>query len=173
MTRYVLLLRGINVGGTGKLPMADLRGILAELSASNIATYIQSGNAVLDTDADPELFLAAMWDKIETQNGFRRDALLIPAARFAEIAGGFPFQATPKTGHIFFHASTPIPDSAKIDALKTPSEEISITDAATYLHAPDGLGRSKLASGLEKALGCPATARNLNTVMTLVEMLGA
>lgn len=173
MTRYVLLLRGINVGGTGKLPMAELRAILAELGATDVATYIQSGNAVLSTDAAPQAFLDQMWDKIEAAHGFRREALMIKAEAFTTIARAYPFEASPKTGHIFFHTGAPTPDLAKIGALKAPSEEIKITDAATYLHAPEGIGRSKLAAGLEKALHCPATARNLNTVQKLTEMLDA
>lgn len=173
MTQWVLLLRGINVGGHGKLPMAALKSILTDLGARDVATYIQSGNVVLSGDFDRGDFLQRMWDRIESEHGFRREALLLTQDAFRTIAQAFPFdQTTPKAGHIWFHTAPPTPDTAQIEALKAPSERIKVTADATHLYAPDGIGKSKLAARLERALGVAATARNLNTVQNLLQLCG-
>ncbi|MGH1369228.1 MAG: DUF1697 domain-containing protein [Maritimibacter sp.] len=169
--RWVMLLRGINVGGHAKLPMADLKSLLASKGASDITTYIQSGNVVFSAACAPDPFLKTMWDHIEANHGFRKTALMVDAQTFQDRAQ-FPFATdSPKTGHIFFHTGLAKPDLQMIDSLRAPSEEIRITDHATYLHTPDGFGRSKLAAHLESALGTPATARNLATVNALLTMI--
>ncbi len=71
MPRWVLLLRGINVGGKNKLPMADLKSLLAELGASDIVTYIQSGNAVFSASGlSPQIFSKKLSKAISDTHGF-------------------------------------------------------------------------------------------------------
>lgn len=172
--KYVLLLRGINVGGHGKLPMADLSALLAGLGARDVATYIQSGNAVFSGDFTPRILAAEIEDRIEAQFGFRRDALVLTGAEILAARAGFPFAAAfdaPKTGHVSFLKSPAQPDLGAMQALAAPDEEFRLAGQVFYLYAPSGIGRSKLAAKVEKLLGVLATARNLNSVRKLCEMV--
>ncbi len=176
METFVLLLRGINVGGTGKLPMADLRTLLIELGARDVATYIQSGNAVFRSEFDARDLAQRLEDQIETRFGFRPDALIMSGAELTAILNRFPFPAAfdaPKTGHILFLTGPPQPDLDKMQEIGAPDEAYALDDTCFYLHAPSGIGRSKLAAKIEKLLGVSATARNLNTVSKLAEMVAA
>ena len=87
----VLLLRGINVGGTGKLPMADLRAILARLGARDVQTYIQSGNVVFSGDVEEN----ALGDAIETDFAFRPRIMIFPADHLHRVARDNPFDFEP------------------------------------------------------------------------------
>ncbi len=176
MTVWVMLLRGINVGGHGKLPMADLKTLLEGLGAAHVTTYIQSGNVVFSDAIDAAAFEATVAAEIERAHGFRPRALLIDADSYRELVAAYPYpeaRDTPKTGHIWFCAAPPVPEIDKLDALASPTERYQIGPRAFYLHAPDGIGRSKLAERAERLLGVPATARNLNTCAKLVAMLDA
>ena len=103
--KHVLLLRGINVGGHGKLPMGDLRGILKGLGAQNVATYIQSGNAVFDGRLTADDITQA----IEEKAGFRRPAIVLPGPDFQAVLGENPFgpeaEADPKSVHVWIGAA--------------------------------------------------------------------
>lgn len=171
MSAWVLLLRGINVGGAGKLAMADLRALLATLGAQNVTTYIQSGNAVFTGEIDPADFAPRLEAAIETHHGFRPNALILSGEGFQQIANAFPWPEAweiPAQGHIWFLASPPgTPDLEELAALASPSERFSVTPQALYLHAPDGIGRSKLAAKIERLLGVPATGRNLGSISKL------
>jgi uncharacterized protein (DUF1697 family) len=75
--------------------------------------------------------------------------------------------------HLFFLATVALePDLASLESLRADSERYALVEDVFYLHAPDGIGRSKLAARVERALGVPATARNWRTVGKLVEMVG-
>ncbi|MCI2398766.1 DUF1697 domain-containing protein [Aliiroseovarius subalbicans] len=174
MQTWCLLLRGVNVGGHGRLPMADLRTLLAGLGAKDVATYIQSGNAVFRGAVDPVAFTAAVRDGIEAAQGFRPAAFLLPGDRVRAIRDAFPFPeafAAPKTGHVWFLTGAVKSDLAALEALATADEQFALIDGAFCLHAPDGIGRSKLAARVEALLGVPATARNLNTLGKLCDLL--
>jgi len=165
----ILLLRGINVGGHGKLPMAELTEILAGLAATNIQTYIQSGNAVFEGEITPDDISNA----IKAAKGFQPRVLLLSAAKFKTIAAANPVpNAIGNQLHIWFTAD---PFEFDVDAAETlckSSEHIKVCEDAIYLHAPDGIGRSKLAEKIEKLAGVDCTARNLNTVNKLLDMIG-
>lgn len=176
MTGWVMLLRGINVGGTGRLPMDDLKRLLGKLGAKRVRTYIQSGNVVFEGLVDAVVFEVIVADEIEHDHGFRPQVLVIAAEDFREIVAGYPYPDAmdePKTGHVWFLTRPPVPDQAALAAAATDSERFTLTDTAFYLHAPRGIGTSKLATRVERLLGVPATARNLNTCTRLVKMLEA
>lgn len=178
MPTAILLLRGINVGGKNKLPMADLRAILGELGLDNVATYIQSGNAVArSTRKLAKSFAKKLSDAIEDAHGFAPDVLALTQAELEAAIDANPFpQATqdPKTLHVFFLEKPAAPARLEdVEALAAKSERFALTDAAFYLWAPDGIGRSKLAARVEKALGVRGTGRNWRTVLKLREMCGA
>ncbi len=171
MSKWVALLRGINVGGRNKLPMKDLLDIAQDLDWRSAKTYIQSGNMVFEADAPEASSLAGA---IEAQCGFRPLVILLSAKNFTSVLTACPYEsATGKDVHIYFlddYAGSA--NREKLEHLKAQSEDWQLTENAFYLFAPDGVARSKLASGAEAALGVQATARNWNTVQALAKMLG-
>ncbi|KAG9393189.1 protein containing DUF1697 [Carpediemonas membranifera] len=99
--------------------------------------------------------------------------LVLERDEFLKIRETNPYSAEKvgKAVHIFFADNDPAPNREKLDALASPTEEYSIIGRAFFLHAPDGVGRSKLAKGAEKCLGVTVTARNMNTVNKIAAML--
>ena len=129
----IVLLRGINVGGHNKLPMADFKDILTELGARDVQTYIQSGNAVMQGD----ITTVAISDVIEKSKGFRPQVMVLPLRIFTQIANACPFPTDDgKALHIWFLLDKPDFDTAKADALAIPSESYLVTDQAVYLQPP-------------------------------------
>ncbi|MCA9919167.1 MAG: DUF1697 domain-containing protein [Anaerolineales bacterium] len=175
MSTIIALLRGINVGGHNKLPMKELKAVLATLGLANVQTYIQSGNVVFQSDRTD---LAALAEEIgaaiERSHGFAPQIMLLRLADLATAVSQTPYPATDeqhKTLHFYFlESAPPDPDLASLEALKSATEQFALKDAVFYLYAPDGIGRSKLAAKVERALGVAATARNWRTVSTLLEM---
>ena len=177
MSVWVLLLRGINVGGTGKLPMADLKTHMAALGAEAPETYIQSGNAVFEGDIDPGTFATALTERIEALHGHAPRTLVLPGKDIIDARDSYPFAEGfdhPKFANIWFCTDAlDAPDLARLEDLATGTERFALKGCWFFLDAPDGIGRSKLAERGEKALGVPATARNLNTVTKLARMVEA
>jgi len=177
MSVYVALLRGINVGGKNRLPMQGLRDILQSLSCTRISTYIQSGNAVFCSDAARTALASRIASGIEQQFGFRPGLQLLKAQEFASILSANPFPkaaATPRNLHVWFlAAAAKHADTASLRTLQADSEKFVLTAKALYLHAPDGIGRSKLAARVEASLGVAATARNWRTVSAIAAMAAA
>lgn len=180
MTMYAALLRGINVSGHRKVPMAELRTLLTGLGHGDVATYLQSGNAVFSSGSGDENALAAELERaIEEQFGFAVECLVRDAAYLAAVAAGCPFPAAELQGrqlHVtYFDRPVDAARFAPLDAAAFLPEEFRLGDRALYLYAPDGLGRSKLAAALSRPSlnkGLTGTSRNWNTVVRLVEMTG-
>ena len=174
MTIYVALLRGINVGGHNKLPMQDLRDILAALGCEDIKTYIQSGNAVFRSGDDQTTLRSKIETAVDKQFGFTPKVLLLTIDDYQSILSANPFpEATdnPKSLHVSFLSEVPLdPNLDALDALKSPTENYALLANAFYLHAPDGIGRSKLAAKVEKCLGVQTTGRNWRTVIKVAEL---
>ncbi len=175
MQTIIALFRGINVGGNNKLRMADLSKLLEELGLRQVKTYIQSGNIVFQSDDQNLSDLSQQISRtVGERFGFTPYVLLLDHQALAKAAAQNPFsaaQAEPKSLHFFFMATVPTdPDLTTLESIKTPTEQFKLIDKVFYLHAPDGVGRSKLAAKAEKLLGVEATARNWNTVAKLIEM---
>ncbi|MEU0412835.1 DUF1697 domain-containing protein [Streptomyces griseorubiginosus] len=180
-TNYAALLRGINVGGSRKVPMADLRTLLEDLGFSGVRSYLQSGQAVFTAShGDEESLAAELAGAIEKRFGFAVDVIVRDHAYLKAIAENCPFPAAELEGkqlHVTYF-SAPVDEDryAEIDRAAYLPEEFRLGDRALYLYVPDGLGRSKLAEHLSKPRlnkGVIATSRNWNTVVKLVEMTGA
>lgn len=180
-TRYAALLRGINVGGAKKVPMAELRALMEGLGHDAVGTYLQSGQAVFGSDhGDEESLAAELRDAIEKHFGFGVDVIVRDHAYLKAIADACPFPAADleaKQLHVTYY-STPVDTDrfAGIDQDAFRPEEFRLGDRALYLYAPNGLGRSKLAEALSRprvTKGLIATTRNWNTVVKLVELTGA
>ena len=180
-TTYAALLRGINVGGSRKVPMADLRTLMEDLGHAGVRSYLQSGQAVFTADhGDEETLAAELAGAIEKRFGFAVDVIVRDHAYLKAIADNCPFPAAelePKQLHVtYFSAPVEAERFAEIDRDAHLPEEFRLGDRALYLFAPNGLGRSKLAEILSRPRinkGLIATSRNWNTVVKLVEMTGA
>jgi uncharacterized protein (DUF1697 family) len=170
MTVYIALLRGVNVGGKHKLPMKALVSLMEKRGFAGVRSYIQSGNLVFQSNSRPAGTLEAL---IEQEFGFRPAVFLLTAAELRQALERNPY--SPQEGkhlHLFFCDKTPASmDANYLHSLKSPGEEYTLVGKVFYLHAPDGIGRSKLAEKMGKAFpGVNMTARNLNTVKKLAEM---
>ena len=175
MGTWIALFRGINVGGKNILPMAKLKNDLESLKLKDVRTYIQSGNVVFDSSAKSPSSLATKIErKIEEQHGFRPSVLTISRDDLITAIESNPFPdavADPKTLHFFFLAQPASkPDTQALNKAKSLTEEFELTDRVFYLHAPNGIGRSKLAANVEKYLGVVTTARNYRTVEKLLAL---
>jgi uncharacterized protein (DUF1697 family) len=175
MHTYIALLRGINVGGKNSLPMKDLTAIFEIIGASNVKTYIQSGNVVFQIAAqDISGFSKRLGSEIKERRGFEPQILMIEPSELETAMTNNPFpeaESEPSSLHLGFLAFPPEnPDLQKLESLKQDSEKFRLIDRIFYLHAPEGVSRSKLAASSEKLLGVPMTDRNWNTVRKLKEM---
>jgi uncharacterized protein (DUF1697 family) len=178
MTRYAALLRGINVGGSKKVPMAELRTLMEGLGYEDVRTYLQSGNAVFASDHGDEDTLAAELSRaLEKRFGFTVDVLVRDHAYLQAVLDACPFPAADleaKQLHATYFSAPADPERfASIDQQAFLPEEFRLGDRVLYLYAPDGLGRSKLAENLSRPRllkGLVATTRNWNTVVKLAEL---
>jgi uncharacterized protein (DUF1697 family) len=175
MKRWIALFRGINVVGNNRLPMACLVRHLEALKLKNIKTYIQSGNVVFDSSSTSLTSLRrSIVARIEAEQGFAPKLLFLSPDELQQALQDNPFPqaaAEPQSLHFFFleQASTN-PNTRALESAKAETESYVLTDRVFYLHAPEGIGRSKLASTAEKHLGVTATARNLRTVEKLMAL---
>ncbi|MFG2474641.1 DUF1697 domain-containing protein [Streptomyces fagopyri] len=180
-TTYAALLRGINVGGNKKVPMAELRTLLQRLGHGDVGTHLQSGNAFFSSDRGDEDSLAAeLSDAVERHFGFTVDVLVRDHAYLRAVREACPFPAAEleaKQVHVTYFSAPVDPGRfASVDPAAFLPEEFRLGDRALYLYAPDGLGRSKLAEVLARPRllkGLTATTRNWNTVVKLEELTGA
>ena len=175
---YVALLRGINVGGNNFIKMVALREAFDLLGFTGVATYIQSGNVVFAAVEPVEDVARACAIEFARDFGFSSRVMIVEAARWVEIVAGNPYAEAaaedPKTVHVGICLG--VPDAARLAALlaKTKGREaFEIRGDVVYLHAPDGVGRSKFVEGMEKAVGVPMTMRNWRTMETLRDMAEA
>ncbi|MBV7336566.1 DUF1697 domain-containing protein [Chloroflexi bacterium TSY] len=175
MNTYIALLRGINVGGKNKLPMRALVTLLEELGLNNVKTYIQSGNVVFQSEHTDTLALSQeISNAIGKSHGFSPQILILDTQELQEAIAANPFpkgEDEPKTLHLYFFDAIPNdPDFEALERLKTDSERYRLINKVFYLHAPDGIGRSKLAENVGKGWGAANTARNWRTVSKVMSM---
>jgi len=164
-TQQVLFLRGINVGGRNRMPMAELHDLLSGLGFSNVQTYIQSGNAVFCGAGAPVDLSAQIADAAQARFGFRPAAMVILADTLARIVSDNPYRAEGQIKRAavqigFLMQPAVSADTGRMAQIAAPDEAFALTDDAFYLHAPSGIGRSKLAANAERILGVEMTMRN-------------
>lgn len=166
MPRYVALLRAVNVGGTSKLPMADLRAICSDAGFTRVETYIASGNVVFDCEAAPTRVKAALEARLLAYADKPVSVAVRTAPEMAAVLGANPFPgADPKSTYAIFLDQRP-PREALEHAVGRRDEAMRLGEREIYVHYPSGMGRSKLRIPAAK-LG---TARNMNTVAKLAEI---
>jgi len=177
MTTWIGLLRGINVGGHNKLPMADLRKLYEDLGAETVVTYIQSGNICFESAIDDEDELTnAVAGVIETETGLTVPVMHRRASELVAVVGALPFtgdDVDPKHVAIVSLAAEPTKQAwGELDPDRSPGDRFAAGDRAVYIHAPKGFARSKLTNDyFERKLGVTATTRNIRTMRKLVELV--
>ena len=176
MNTCIALFRGINVGGNNLLPMKELVAILEGLGMRKVKTYIQSGNAVFQTtEKDLSQLSGKITTEIRDRHGFEPYLLILGPEDLKRVIEENPFpeaETDPGNLHLCFLAARPDhPDLEKLSRLKKESERFHLTDRVFYLHAPEGVGRSKLAASVGKLLGVPSTDRNWSTVCKIMDMV--
>jgi uncharacterized protein (DUF1697 family) len=166
MGAFVALLRAVNVGGTGKLPMSELKQMCEELGFSAVRTYIASGNVVFASRKSEAAIKAALEQRLEAYAGKPVGVILRSASEMAEVAAKNPFpKAKPNyTVAIFLDGAPPADTLAGVRGRL--DEEIRLGRREIYVHHPSGMGKSKLVIAAAKS----GTARNMNTITTLAEM---
>jgi uncharacterized protein (DUF1697 family) len=175
MRTYIALFRGINVGGKNLLPMSELKALLEKLDLQNVKTYIQSGNVVFrGQEEDAARLSGQISAAIKKSHGFEPETLLLRIEDMQKAIDSNPFpeaEAEPKSLHLNFLAAAPEqPDLQALESLKKENERFELKGTVFYLHAPDGIGRSKLAANAERLLGVPMTGRNWRTVSKIMDM---
>jgi uncharacterized protein (DUF1697 family) len=175
MKTYIALFRGINVGGNNPLPMKELVAVLEGLNLYNIKTYIQSGNVIFQSvEENSELLALKISKSIHHSHGFEPKVWLLDTTVLKKAIKSNPYseaESEPNTLHLNFLATAPThPDLKSLEFFKADNERFQLIDNVLYLHAPDGVGKSKLFANLEKKLGVPMTSRNWRTVCKLLDL---
>lgn len=175
MPAYAVLLRGVNVGGHNRVAMPKLRAVLTDAGYEDVATYVASGNAVLRTSRNEAALVSDVHEQIQRAFGLDLPVVARTTAQLKKVASGNPFLRRAddpgKQLHVAFLSARPAPAKVKaVDPTRDAPEELRIVGREVYAWCPNGLGRSKVLNGLEKALGCDATVRNWRTVTELLRM---
>ena len=166
MSAFVALLRAVNVGGTGKLPMGELKAMCEAAGFTNVRTFIASGNVVFASPRAEAQVKAALEAKLADYAGKPVAVMVRTAAEMAAVrdANPFPKAAPNRTVAIFLDAPPPADAAAK--AAGRGDELIALGAREIYVHYGEGMGQSKLRIPAAVA----GTARNMNTVAKLAEM---
>ena len=167
MAVFIALLRAINVGGTGMLPMKELSALCTELGLAKVRTYIHSGNVVFESRLSEEKVRAALEKALAERMRKTIDVMVRTAAELRSVLEANPFpDAQPAKVAVVFR-SGPAPKGLLENLVIPGGEEVRLGKREIYIHYPDGMGRSKLR--LSSAVGV-VTVRNINTVAKLVAM---
>jgi len=166
MTRYIALIRAVNVAGSGKLPMAALRSLCADAGFARVETYIASGNVVFESDAPPSKVKAELEARLLAYMGKPVGVALRTAAEMEAVLKANPFpKVEPKFTYAIF-LDHPPPSDALEKAVGRGGEVMRLGEREIFVHYGDGMGRSKLRIPAAKS----GTARNMNTIAKLAEM---
>ncbi|MGE0267111.1 MAG: DUF1697 domain-containing protein [Candidatus Omnitrophota bacterium] len=171
---YIILLRGVMPVGKNKVPMARLREILADAGFRNVRTYIQSGNALVDTGLPPKEIEQRVHALIKKHIGAELTVVVRTGTQLQKVLDENPFDQNHDIARVFFVSFAGPPAAAKIKELCARDfspEKLVITKNAGYMFIPGSSARSVLSNNfLEKKLGVSATTRNFNTMTRLVAL---
>ena len=175
MTRWIALMRGVNVGGGNKIAMPALRGSCEGCGFERVATYIQSGNLVFDAAGDESSVTATLRKLLMDEHKLKVPVVVRTAKEMDRLADRHPGLAAgidPKYLHIvFLDKKVKKSDAARIDGSRFRPDAFTVDGREIYVTYPNGSGRSKLTIDVfEKAFGVTATARNVNTVHKLIDL---
>ena len=173
--KYAFLFRAVNVGGTATLPMAQLRDLAAELGATEVQTYIASGNLIAAPPADPGDFARALETEVESRFGFRREVIVRDASALRAARDAHPFSVVdPRFSYLVPLSATPASGAiAEASELPTRNDEWALIGDDVHVRFERGAGSAELdLNRLLRVLGVVGTARNLRTVDELLRRLG-
>ncbi len=163
---FIVLLRAVNVGGTGKLPMTELKAMCVAEGYAKVKTYIASGNVLFESDDDAATIKAALEKRLQTYAGKPVGVIVRSATEMEAVLVSNPFSQADgsRTLAIFLDQHPGVDALSNIKGQK--SEELHLGVKEVFVHYPDGIGQSKLIVPAAKA----GTARNMNTVAKLIEL---
>jgi uncharacterized protein (DUF1697 family) len=175
MSRRVAFLRGINLAGKRRVPMAELRAVLADAGYGDVRTHLQSGNVVLTSDADPRRLERELSEKLEQEFGFHIGVVVRSRDELAEVIAADPFGKEaddPSRYLVSFLSAEPDRQGAKeLAAAQVAPERVVVRGREVYAWHPGGVGRSELAKLItSNRLGVEVTGRNWRTVTKLLEL---
>jgi uncharacterized protein (DUF1697 family) len=168
MTFFAALLRAVNVGGTGALPMSDLRAMCEATGFRRVRTHLASGNAVFETGDDEAQVKAALERALQARAGKPVGVMVRTGAEMAKVLAANPFAAAPPNLTVTIFLDHPPPRDALDHVTGRGKEEMALGAREIYVFYPDGQGASKLKISAAKA----GTARNINTVAALARLAG-
>ena len=171
--KYAALVRGINVGGRGTLPMPELVTIFEKLKCADVQTYVNSGNVVFSAPAAlAKKVPAAVTAAVEKKLGFAPAVTVRDARELADIVAHTPFPTdVGKMLHVAFLDAKPSAPLSALEAVASGGEKLALRGRELYMYLPNGVGKSKLSNtAVEKKLGVMATMRNWNTVVKLADL---
>jgi uncharacterized protein (DUF1697 family) len=166
MAAFIALLRAVNVGGTGKLPMSDLKGMCEASGFSGVRTYIASGNVVFTSGKSEAAVKKALEAKLEAYAGKPVGVLVRSAAEIQTVLAGNPFPKAPANRVVAVFLDSPPPKDTLAAVRGQKDEAISLGKREIYIHYGEGMAKSKLVVPAAKT----GTARNMNTIATLAKM---
>jgi uncharacterized protein (DUF1697 family) len=170
MTAFIALLRAVNVGGTGKLPMSELKALCEAAGFTQVRTYIASGNVVFESPWPEARVKAELERRLADYAGKPVGVAVRTAAEMAAVRDANPFPKAAPNGTVAIFLDHPPPADAAQHAKGRKAEEIALGSREIYVsYGVDGMGRSKLRIPAART----GTARNLNTVAKLAEMAAA
>ncbi|MBB2205262.1 DUF1697 domain-containing protein [Gluconacetobacter takamatsuzukensis] len=169
MTAYVALLRAVNVGGTGKLPMTILAELCNAAGLSRVQTYIASGNVVAHSDASEDHVRTALEHQIHAYCGKRIGVIVRTASEIADVVARNPFRDMPGNRVMALFVDTPLPADPMEGVTGAKDEQIRVGKRELFVFYPNGMGTTRLRIPSEKT----GTARNMNTVARLAEIAAA
>lgn len=180
MPTYVILLRAVNVGLTGKLLMSDFRKLLADCGCKNVVTYIQSGNAVVDVRSTAPSLVRSVVAALARHMGSPVPVIVRTGEELGRVIAANPFAAEAAADgarvHAVFLSAAPLAARAKdleqiVQKFPARRDRFHLAGDTLYLHLPDGAADTKFtAQSVDRILGVTGTARNWNTVLKLHAM---
>jgi uncharacterized protein (DUF1697 family) len=169
MTAYVGLLRAVNVGGTGKLPMSELKAMCEAAGLHQVRTYIASGNVVFTSDKPEREIKALLEEKLKAYAGKPVGTMVRSAAEMVDVVARNPFADQPGNRTVALFIDDPIPTDAFDKATGVKDEQFRLGKREIYIFYGSGQADSRL----RIPAGDRGTARNMNTVATLAKMAAA
>jgi uncharacterized protein (DUF1697 family) len=168
---WVALLRGINVGGKNKVPMAELRRLFEETGCGSVSSYIQSGNVLFTYESPDRAALARQLERaVEESFGVANPIVLRTFAELGRIVRGHPFGADSSQTYVAFLVREP-EDAHVLESLDVAPDRFEVVGDDVYLYYPNGVTGARLGGAvLERRLGVAATLRNWRTVTRLAEL---
>lgn len=176
MSRFAVLLRGVNVGKANRVPMAEFRAMLEALGHSDVKTLLNSGNAVFSSNSRSSVKLAAdIAEGLQDRFGVTTPVTVKSAAEWRAIVDGNPI-VPPEPEHSRFLVVFSM-DPGQLKALEAlrpllhPGERLAISEHAAYLHCANGLLESQAGAALLGKVGKGVTSRNWGTTLKLAALV--